>query len=236
MPCLSCWACVFLLLWGYQLFFMVILRRAEGKSLVSASSSRLGSGEGRSPGTIEPSLIIPACSILWDFFRGWDGKESACNAGDLGADQGDPLEKGMATHPSIIAWRDPCTKEPGRLPSMGSQRVGHWATDASIHFLFWNILCKGLLSCLAKVDGFNQFSSAAQSCPTLCNYMDCMPGLPVHHQLPKLTQTLVHWGGDAIQPTHPLSSPSPPVFNLSQHQGLFNWVNSFQQVAKALEF
>ena len=67
-----------------------------------------------------------------------------------------------------------------------------------------------------------QFSSVAQLCPTLCNPMDCrMPGLPVHHQLLESTQTHVHWIGDAIQPSHALSSPSPPAFNLSQHQGLF---------------
>ena len=62
------------------------------------------------------------------------------------------------------------------------------------------------------------------------------PGLPFHHQLPESTQTHVHWVGDAIQPSHPLSSPSPPTFNLSQHQGLFKWVNSSHQVAKVLEF
>ena len=67
-----------------------------------------------------------------------------------------------------------------------------------------------------------QFSSVAQSCLTLCDPMDCStPGFPVHHQLPKLTQTHVHGVGDAIQPSHPLSSPSPLAFNLSQHQGLF---------------
>ena len=67
--------------------------------------------------------------------------------------------------------------------------------------------------------------------------MDCsMPGLPVHHQLLEFTQTHVHWLGDAIQPSHPLSSPSPVTFNLSQHQGLFQWVSSSHQVAKVLEF
>ena len=67
-----------------------------------------------------------------------------------------------------------------------------------------------------------QFSSVAQSCPTLCNPMNhSMPGLPVHHQLWESTQTHVHWVSDAIQPSHPLSSPSPPALNLSQHQGLF---------------
>ena len=67
--------------------------------------------------------------------------------------------------------------------------------------------------------------------------MDCStPGLPVHHQLLGFTQTHVHWVGDAIQPSHPLSCPSPPAFNLSQHQGLFQWVSSSHQVAKVLEF
>ena len=67
-----------------------------------------------------------------------------------------------------------------------------------------------------------QFSSVTQWCPTLCNPMDCSKsGLPVHHQFPEFTQTHVHWVGNAIQPSHSLSSPSPPAFNLSQHQGLF---------------
>ena len=80
-------------------------------------------------------------------------------------------------------------------------------------------------------------SSVAQSCLTLCDPMNrSTPGLPVHHQLPESTQTHVHWVCDAIQPSHPLSSPSPPALNLSQHQGLFKWVNSLHQVAKVLEF
>ena len=71
------------------------------------------------------------------------------------------------------------------------------------------------------------FSSVTQSCPTLCDPMDCStPGRPVHHQLPELIQTHVHWVGDAIQPLHPVSSPSPPVFNLSQPHSLFKWVFS----------
>ena len=82
-----------------------------------------------------------------------------------------------------------------------------------------------------------QFSSVAQSCLILCNPMNCStPGLPVHHQLPESTQTHVHWVSDAIQPSHPLLSPSPPALNLSQHQGLFKWVSSWHQVAKALSF
>ena len=62
------------------------------------------------------------------------------------------------------------------------------------------------------------------------------PGLPVHDQLPEFSQTYVHWVGDAIQPSHPLSTPYPPAFNLSQHQGLFKWVSSSHLVAKVLEF
>ena len=82
-----------------------------------------------------------------------------------------------------------------------------------------------------------QPSAVAQSCLTFRDPMDCStPGLPVHHQLLESTQTHVHWVGDAIQPSHPLSSPSPPALNLSQHQGLFKWVRSSQQVAKVLEF
>ena len=82
-----------------------------------------------------------------------------------------------------------------------------------------------------------QFSSVTQSCLTLCNPMDCStPGFPIRHQLPELAQTHFHQVGDAIQPSYPLSSPSPPAFNLSQHQGLFQWVSSLHQVAKILEF
>ena len=82
-----------------------------------------------------------------------------------------------------------------------------------------------------------QFISVAQSCPTLCDPMNSsMPGLPVHHQLPEFAQTDVHRVNDAIQPSHPLSSPSPPAPNPSQHQDLFQWVNSSHEVAKVLEF
>ena len=82
-----------------------------------------------------------------------------------------------------------------------------------------------------------QFSSVAQSCLTLCDSMSrSTPGLPVHHQLPEITQTHVHQDSDTIQSSHPLSSPSPPTLNPSRHQGLFQWVNSSHHVAKVLEF
>ena len=99
------------------------------------------------------------------------------------------------------------------------------------HVLFslaslWTVLASVQFSC-----------SVIQLCPTLCNPMNhSMPGLPIHHQLPESTQTHVHWVGDAIQPSHPLSFPSPPALNLSQHQGLFKWVSSSHQVTKVLEF
>ena len=78
-------------------------------------------------------------------------------------------------------------------------------------------------------------SSLTQLCPTLCHPRDCsMPGLPVRHQLPEFTQTHVHWVGDPIQQSHPLSSPSPPAFNLSQHQSHFQWVQFFSSGGQSI--
>jgi len=80
-----------------------------------------------------------------------------------------------------------------------------------------------------------QFSSVTQLCLTLCDPMDCsIPGIPVLHQLPELAQTHVHWVGNAIQPSHPLLSPSPPAFNISQHQGLFQWRRKWQPTPVSL--
>ena len=118
----------------------------------------------------------------------------------------------------LLKWTTPTpgcwTEEPGRLHSIGLQKVRHdWTTSLSFTFL-------------SSV----QFSSVAQSCLTLCNPMNCStPGLPVYHQLPEFTQTHVHWVSDAIQPSHPLSSPSAPAPNPSQHQSLFQWVNDLLQ-------
>ena len=84
---------------------------------------------------------------------------------------------------------------------------------------------------------FISFSSVAQLCLTLCNPMNrSMPDLPVHHQLPEFTQTYVYGVNDAIQPSHPLLSPSPLTFNLSRHQGVFKWVSSSYQVANYWSF
>jgi len=82
-----------------------------------------------------------------------------------------------------------------------------------------------------------QFSSVTQSCPTLCNPMDCsIPGFPVLHQLPELAQTHVHWVGDAAQPSHPLSSHPLLLLQCFLASGFFQWVSSLYQVAKVLEF
>ena len=95
--------------------------------------------------------------------------------------------------------------------------------------LFRVLLLEGLV-------GLHQFSSFTQSYPTVCDPMICsIPGLPVHHQHPESTQTHVHWVGDAMQPSHPLSSPTLPALSISQHQGLLKWVSSLHQVAKVLE-
>ena len=101
----------------------------------------------------------------------------------------------------------------------------------------WTWLSNWTAMKLILAKPLTQFSSVTQSCSTLCDPIDCStPGLPVHHQLPESTQTHVHWVGDAIQPSHPLSSPSLPAIILSQHQDLFEWVNSSHPVAKVLEF
>ena len=105
----------------------------------------------------------------------------------------------------------------------------------SVDFSCWTMICFGVIYFIFILLELFSCCSAAEQCPTLCDLIDCsMPGFPVHHQLLELTQTHVHWVGDAIQPSHPLSSPSP-TFNHSQHQGLFQWVSSSHQVAKVLE-
>ena len=99
-----------------------------------------------------------------------------------------------------------------------------------------NLSSVGAITQVVSIFSKLQFSSVAQSCLTLCEPMDYSTlGFPVHHQLLELAQTHVHWVNDAIQPSHSLSSPYPPAFNLSQHQGLFQWVSSSHQVVKVLE-
>ena len=106
-------------------------------------------------------------------------------------------------------------------------------------FSISEMICTCILSCIYACVYIliYQIRSVAQLCPTLCNPMNhSTPGLPVHLQLPEFTQTHVHQVSDAIQPSHPLSSPSPPAPNPSKHQSLFQRVNSSHEVAKVMEF
>ena len=107
--------------------------------------------------------------------------------------------------------------------------------------IYLQFTCNGFLCMIWRVRFHllpsDQIRSVAQLCPTLCDPMNhSTPGLPVHHQLPEFTETHVHRASDAIQPSHPLSSPSPLAPNPSQHQSLFQWVNSSHEVAKVPEF
>ena len=178
---------------------------------------------------------------------GSDGKESACNAGVM----------------SLIPRLERSPGEGNNYPLQYSclensiDKRDWWATVHGVaesqtwlsHFHQWQSLLQGGFLLLHKTSDCGwvhvltqtpfssvQFSSVAQSCLTLCNLMNCStPGLPVHHHLPEFTQTHVHRVGDAIQPSHPLSAPSPPASNPSQHQSLSQWVNSSHEVAKVLE-
>ena len=124
-----------------------------------------------------------------------------------------------------------------------AKRYSHFGKQFS-SFLNINLLSDSVIPLLCvgpremkKSFHFKTKRSAVQSCPTLCDPMDCStPDFPVHHQLPDLTKTHDHWVNYIIQPSHPLLSPSPPAFYLSQHLGLFKWVRSSHQVAKVLEF
>ena len=125
-------------------------------------------------------------------------------------------------------------------PSMGFSTQAYWSgvplpSLIQCHYLIikWSIHQDNATILNSSV----QLSSVTQSCPTLCDPMNHRtPGLPVHHQLPEFTQTHIHRVSDAIQPSHPLASHPPPTSNPSEHQSLFQWVNSSHEVAKVLEF
>ena len=139
----------------------------------------------------------------------------------------DPWENTF-THLYLTHTRAISVKMFEKLVAMCSDWANHTSSSSSWWlFDYWGY----------RVYFLVQFSSVTQLCLSLWDPMNCStPGLPVHHQLPESTQTHVHWVGDATQPSHPFSSPSPPTFSLSQHQGLFQWVSSSHQVAKVLEF
>ena len=148
--------------------------------------------------------------------------------------------------PVVRTWHFHC-QGPGSIPGQGtkipqttwysplsSQKIG-LMMEVAQHQIYWSSGKKGpsivWWLVISSAVYHLQFSSVAQSCLTPCDPMDCsMPGLPVHHQFLEFIQT------QTIQPSHPLSFPSPPTISLSQHQGLFQWVNSSHEVAKVLEF
>ena len=158
----------------------------------------------------------------------------------------------MATHSSISCLENSMDREALWATVHGVKKTWTWLSNwAHTHThthrhneltrskYFWSQLrfWKTVLAKKALAWTLNQIRSVAQSCPTLCDPMNCsMPGLPVHHQLQEFTQTHLHRVSDTIQPSHPLSSPSPPAPNPSQHQSLFQWVTSSHEVAKVLEF
>ena len=143
--------------------------------------------------------------------RWLSGKESTHSAGD-------------AEDAVLIA-------ESGRSPGQGNDNTLQYSKDSGA----WRATVHGVTKSQKQLSDSVQFSHSVMS--NSFDPIDCsMPGLPVHHQLLEFTQTHFHWVGDAIQPSHPLSSPSLPVLSLSQHQGLFKWVSSLHQVVKVLEF
>ena len=154
-----------------------------------------------------------------------------------------PWPEDLGLSPGLcLSRRYPCAAVPGHPAFASSGGIStYWAVGLmGASFKIWinhirclpTMLYRSLLSPTAL-----QFSSVAQSYRKLCDPMNLStPGLRVHHQLPEFTQTHVHRVGDAIQPSHPLSSPSPSALSPSQHQGLFQWVNSSHEVAKVLEF
>ena len=167
-------------------------------------------------------VLLPGKSHGWRSLVGWQcmgSQQSRTRLSDFTFTftfHSHALEKEMATHSSVLAWRIPGTGKPGGLLSMGSHRVGHNWSD---------------LAAAAAV----QFSRSVVS-HSLQSRGQQHPRLPCPSPTPDFTQTHVHWVGVAIQPSHPLSSSSPPALNLFHHQGLFKWVSSSHQVAKVLEF
>ena len=155
-------------------------------------------------------------------------KEFACSMGDLGSIPGFGRAPGGGNGYSL---QYSCLENP-------MDRGAWWATVHRVAKSWIQLKWLSPRVCVyIYLYLYLYLRSVTQSCPTLCDPMNCStPGLPVHHQLQEFTQTHVHWVSDAIQPSHPLSSPSPLAPNPSQHQSLFQWVNSSHQVAKVLEF
>ena len=137
-------------------------------------------------------------------------------------------------------WAQLCSYEPSLISRRQTRHFPmnheHWVLHQISRLQFCFPLCKSDLEFLIIIRS-DQIRSVTQSCPTLCDPMNhSTPGLPVHHQLPEFTQTHIHRVSDVIQPSHPLSSPSPLAPNPSQHRSHFQRVNPSHEVAKVLEF
>ena len=138
-----------------------------------------------------------------------------------------------ASSNSLRAWIEQKCRERENFFLYPIVELRHW----SLLPLDWVLYQLPWVYRLQTADWSDQIRSVAQSCLTLCDPMNrSMPGLPVQHQHLELTETRLHWVSDAIQPSNPLSSPSPPAPNPSQHQSLFQWVNFSHEMAKVLEF
>ena len=163
-------------------------------------------------------------SRVWLFATPWiTAHQAACPSPTLRV-HSDSRPSSQWCHPAISSSVAPFSSCPQSLPASGS-------------FPMSQFFASGGHSIGGSASASDQIRLVAQSCLTLCDLMyRSTPGISVHHQLPEFTQTHVHRVSDAIQPSHPLSSPSPPSHNLSQHQSLFQWVNSSHEVAKVLEF
>ena len=197
---------------------------AKGKcfscSHFSGKEGKAQKGQGDCSGSKSASLCLPVNSLKWAFFSGRN-YSSVLLFNHLSCVWLFSIPMTIA-HQALLSF----TTSLSLLRLMSIESI-----MPSNHLI---LSCPLLL--LPSIFPSTQFSSVAQSCPTLCNPMDCsMPCFPVHHQLPELPQTNVHRVSDAIQASHPLLFPSPAC-NLSQHQGLFQWVSSSHQVAKVLEF
>ena len=181
-------------------------------------------------------FVFFICAPVMCFPGGSNGKESACNAWDLslspglgrspGGGHGNPLQYSCLENPhtkrNLVGYSMWDSKE---LDMTEQISTAQWQIILNIFLQVFGYLYIAWCSC-----------SVIQLCPTLWDSMDCStPGLPVHHQHLELAQTHVNWVSDVIQPSHPLLSPSPSAFNLSQHQGLFKWVITSHQVAKVVE-
>ena len=148
------------------------------------------------------------------------------------ADNGNVVQSGLATYPRLCSWYSQNADQ--QLCDPGAPVLAWGCPKECVHVLrIWQFDVQNyrgpveIINCCC--------SSVAQLCPTLCDPTDCStPGFPALHHLLELAQTHVFWVGDAIQPSHPLSFPSPPAFTLSQHWGLFQWVSSSPHVEQSI--